>query len=70
MYPFDPMAVAGNVKVGPLNKVNHTSLVAVVTPTDRPKSACTILKREFKISKVNKKHPDSVKRMKAAHMNT
>ena len=25
-------------KVGPVNQVNHTSWVAVVTPTDRPKS--------------------------------
>ena len=25
-------------KVGPVIKVNHTSWVAVVTPTDRPKS--------------------------------
>ena len=36
--PFDYTAVAGSGKVGPLNQVNHTSLVAVVTPTDRPKS--------------------------------
>ena len=33
--PFDYMVVAGSGKVGP---VNHTSWVAVVTPTDRPKS--------------------------------
>ena len=32
------LTFAGNGKVGPLNQVNHTSLVAVVTPTDRPKS--------------------------------
>ena len=32
------MAVAGSGKVGPVNQVNHTSWVAVVTPTDRPKS--------------------------------
>ena len=31
-------AVAGSGKVGPVNQVNHTSWVAVVTPTDRPKS--------------------------------
>ena len=31
-------AVAGNGKVGPVNQVNHTCWVAVVTPTDRPKS--------------------------------
>ena len=35
-----PFAVAGSRKVGPVNKVNHTSCVAVVTPTDRPKSVC------------------------------
>ena len=29
-------AVAGSGKVGPVNQVNHTSWVAVVTPTDRP----------------------------------
>ena len=60
VYPFDPIVVAGNGKVGPLNQINHTSLVSVVTLTDCSKSACTIRKREFKISKVNKKHPDSV----------
>ena len=38
MCPFDYTAVAGSWKVGPGNNVNHTSLVAVVTPTDRPKS--------------------------------
>ena len=36
--PFDYTAVAGSGKVGPVNQVNHTSLVAVITPTDRPKS--------------------------------
>ena len=36
--PFDFTAVAGSRKVGPVNQVNHTSWVAVVTPTDRPKS--------------------------------
>ena len=36
--PFDYTAVAGNGKVGPVNQVNHTSWVAIVTPTDRPKS--------------------------------
>ena len=35
--PFDYTAVAGSGKVGTINQVNHTSLVAVVTPTDRPK---------------------------------
>ena len=36
--PFNYTAVAGSGKVGPVNQVNHTSWVAVVTPTDRPKS--------------------------------
>ena len=36
--PFDHTAVAGSGKVGPVNQVNHSSWVAVVTPTDRPKS--------------------------------
>ena len=36
--PFDYTAAAGSGKVGPVNQVNHTSWVAVVTPTDRPKS--------------------------------
>ena len=36
--PFDYTVVAGSRKVGPVNQVNHTSWVAVVTPTDRPKS--------------------------------
>ena len=36
--PFDYTAVAGNGKAGPVNQVNHTSWVTVVTPTDRPKS--------------------------------
>ena len=36
--PFDYRAVEGSGKVGPVNQVNHTSLMAVVTPTDRPKS--------------------------------
>ena len=36
--PFDYTAVAGSGKVGPVNQVNHTSWMAVVTPTDRPKS--------------------------------
>ena len=31
-------AVAVSGKVGPVKPVNHTCLVAVVTPTDRPKS--------------------------------
>ena len=35
---FDYTAIVGNGKVGPVNQVNHTSWVAVVTPTDRPKS--------------------------------
>ena len=36
--PFDYTAVAGSGKVWPVNQVNHTSWVAVVTPTDRPRS--------------------------------
>ena len=36
--PFDYTVVAGSGKVWPVNQVNHTSWVAVVTPTDRPKS--------------------------------
>ena len=36
--PFDYTAVAGSGKAGPVNQVNHTSWVAVVTLTDRPKS--------------------------------
>ena len=45
--PFDYTAVAGSGKVGPVNQVNHTSWVAVVTPTDRPKSVhnCCVIKR-------------------------
>ena len=35
--PFEAV-VAGSGKVGPINQVNHISWVAVVTPTDRPKS--------------------------------
>ena len=38
MCPVDYTAVAGSGKVGPVNKVNHTSWVTVVTPIDRPKS--------------------------------
>ena len=38
MCPSDYTAVAGSGKVGPINQVNHTSWVVVVTPTDRPKS--------------------------------
>ena len=36
--PFDYTAVSGSGKVGPVNQVNHTSFVAVVTSTDHPKS--------------------------------
>ena len=38
--PFNYTAVAGSGKVGPINQVNHTSWVAVVTLTERPKSVC------------------------------
>ena len=37
---FDNTAVAGSGKVGPVNQVNLTICLAVVTPTDRPKSVC------------------------------
>ena len=43
MCPFDYTAVAGSGKVGPVNQVNHTSWVAVVTPTDRPKSVRSVI---------------------------
>ena len=36
--PFDYTAVAESGKVGSVNQVNHTRWVAIVTPTDRPKS--------------------------------
>ena len=36
--PFDYTAVAGSGNVGPVNQVYHTSWVAIVTPTDHPKS--------------------------------
>ena len=36
--PFDYTDVVGSGKVGPVNQVNYTIWVAVVTPTDRPKS--------------------------------
>ena len=36
--PFDYTAVVGSGKVGSINQVNHTGCVAVVTPTDRPKT--------------------------------
>ena len=36
--PFDYTAVAWSGKVGPVKQVNHTSWVALVTQTDRPKS--------------------------------
>ena len=38
MCPFDYIAVVGSGKIGPVNQANHTSMMAVVTPTDRPKS--------------------------------
>ena len=37
---FDYTAVTGSVKVGPVIQFNHTSLVAVATSTDCPKSVC------------------------------
>ena len=36
--PSDYAVVVGSGKVGPVNQVHHTSWMAVVTPTDRPKS--------------------------------
>ena len=33
--PFDYTAVVGSGKVGPVNQVNHTSWMAVVTPSKR-----------------------------------
>ena len=36
--PLDYTAVAESGKAGPVSQVNHTSWVAVVTPTDSPKS--------------------------------
>ena len=47
VYPFDYTTVAGSGKVGPVNQVNHTSWVAVVTPTDRPKSVQTAVQSNF-----------------------
>ena len=38
MCPFDYTGVAGSGKVGPVNRVNRTSWVAVFTLTDSPKS--------------------------------
>ena len=38
MCPFDYTALAGNGKVGPVNQINNTCWMAVVTPTYRPKS--------------------------------
>ena len=38
LLPLYNTAVAVSGKVGPVKLVNHTSLVAVVTSTDRPKS--------------------------------
>ena len=45
--PFDYTAVAGSVKVGPVNQVNHTSWVVVVTLTDRPKTVRNRCKSNF-----------------------
>ena len=39
-WPIQGGLFAGSWMVGPVNNVIHTSWVAVVTPTDRPKSVC------------------------------
>ena len=38
MCPFEYTAVTGSGKVAPVNQVNHTSWVGLVTPTDPPHS--------------------------------
>ena len=38
MCPFDYTAVAGSGKEGTVNRIDHTSRIAVVTPSDRYKS--------------------------------
>ena len=40
---FDYTAIAGSGKIGPVNQVNHTSWVALFTPTDRPKSVRCVI---------------------------
>ena len=45
--PFDYTAVAGSGKVGPVNQVNHTSWVAVITPTDRLSRSVTTVVSNF-----------------------
>ena len=49
MCPFDYTAVAGSGRVGPLNYVNHTSWVIVVTPTEHilSRSAIATCNRTF-----------------------
>ena len=47
MYPFDCTAVVGSGKVGPVNQVNHTSWVAVVTLIDRHNSVRNCCVIEF-----------------------
>ena len=44
---LDYIAVAVSGKVGPVKPVNHNSWVAVVTPTDRPKSVQPLFNRTF-----------------------
>ena len=39
MCPFDYTVVAGSEKVWSVNHANYTSLVAVLTPPDNPRSA-------------------------------
>ena len=38
MCPFAYTTVAGSWKVGPVNQINQTSWIALVNPTDHPKS--------------------------------
>ena len=42
--PFDytAFAISGKVGIDPVNQFNHTSWVAIFTPTDRPKSAIVV----------------------------
>ena len=50
--PFDYTAVAASGKVGPVNQVNHTSWVAIVTPSDRIILVSLVLKLWCEIGSV------------------